>query len=121
MSPAAARTLRRSGPAVRVHAHANGPKVTVSIDLSGEGLHRRGYRTQAGEAPLRENLAAGILLRAGWPEKAQHAAEFLDPMCGSGTLVIEAGMIAANIAPGSRATTSVSSVGRATTGRRGIR
>jgi 23S rRNA (guanine2445-N2)-methyltransferase / 23S rRNA (guanine2069-N7)-methyltransferase len=89
-------------PAVRVHAHANGPKVTVSIDLSGEGLHRRGYRTQAGEAPLRENLAAGILLRAGWPEKAQSAAEFLDPMCGSGTLVIEAGMVAANIAPGSR-------------------
>ena len=49
-------------PSVRVHAHANGPKVTVSIDLSGEGLHRRGYRAQAGEAPLRENLAAGILL-----------------------------------------------------------
>ncbi|HKU88855.1 MAG TPA: bifunctional 23S rRNA (guanine(2069)-N(7))-methyltransferase RlmK/23S rRNA (guanine(2445)-N(2))-methyltransferase RlmL [Steroidobacteraceae bacterium] len=89
-------------PAVRVHAHANGPKVTVSIDLSGEGLHRRGYRTQAGEAPLRENLAAGILLRAGWPQKCESAAEFLDPMCGSGTLVIEAGMIAANIAPGSR-------------------
>ena len=89
-------------PAVRVHAHANGPKVTVSIDLSGEGLHRRGYRTQAGEAPLRENLAAGILLRAGWPQKCGAAAEFLDPMCGSGTLVIEAGMIAANIAPGSR-------------------
>jgi 23S rRNA (guanine2445-N2)-methyltransferase / 23S rRNA (guanine2069-N7)-methyltransferase len=89
-------------PAVRVHAHANGPKVTVSIDLSGEGLHRRGYRSQAGEAPLRENLAAGILLRAGWPEKAQGAAEFLDPMCGSGTLVIEAGMVAANIAPGAR-------------------
>jgi 23S rRNA (guanine2445-N2)-methyltransferase / 23S rRNA (guanine2069-N7)-methyltransferase len=89
-------------PAVRVHAHANGPKVTVSIDLSGEGLHRRGYRTQAGEAPLRENLAAGILLRAGWPEKAAAAVEFLDPMCGSGTLVIEAGMVAANIAPGSR-------------------
>ena len=89
-------------PAVRVHAHANGPKITVSIDLSGEGLHRRGYRTQAGEAPLRENLAAGILLRAGWPEKSNNAVEFLDPMCGSGTLVIEAGMVAANIAPGSR-------------------
>jgi 23S rRNA (guanine2445-N2)-methyltransferase / 23S rRNA (guanine2069-N7)-methyltransferase len=89
-------------PAVRVHAHANGAKVTVSIDLSGEGLHRRGYRAQAGEAPLRENLAAGILLRAGWPEKAQGAVEFLDPMCGSGTLVIEAGMVAANIAPGAR-------------------
>jgi 23S rRNA (guanine2445-N2)-methyltransferase / 23S rRNA (guanine2069-N7)-methyltransferase len=89
-------------PAVRVHAHANGPKVTVSIDLSGEGLHRRGYRAQAGEAPLRENLAAGILVRAGWDEKCKAAADFLDPMCGSGTLVIEAAMIAANIAPGSR-------------------
>src|SRR4029078_4890179 len=86
----------------RVHAHANGPKVTVSLDLSGEGLHRRGYRTQAGEAPLRENLAAGILLRAGWPDKCAAAAEFLDPMCGSGTLVIEAAMIAARIAPAAR-------------------
>ncbi|HTU68210.1 MAG TPA: bifunctional 23S rRNA (guanine(2069)-N(7))-methyltransferase RlmK/23S rRNA (guanine(2445)-N(2))-methyltransferase RlmL [Steroidobacteraceae bacterium] len=89
-------------PAVRVHAHANGPKVTVSIDLSGEGLHRRGYRTQAGEAPLRENLAAGLLLRAGWPEKSRDAVEFLDPMCGSGTLVIEAAMIAADMAPNAR-------------------
>jgi len=89
-------------PAVRVHAHANGPKITVSLDLSGEGLHRRGYRAQAGEAPLRENLAAGILLRAGWPEKSATAAEFLDPMCGSGTLVIEAAMMAAGIAPGAR-------------------
>jgi 23S rRNA (guanine2445-N2)-methyltransferase / 23S rRNA (guanine2069-N7)-methyltransferase len=89
-------------PAVRVHAHANGPQVTVSLDLSGEGLHRRGYRTQAGEAPLRENLAAGILLRAGWDEKCTTAGEFLDPMCGSGTLVIEAAMIAARIAPNAR-------------------
>jgi 23S rRNA (guanine2445-N2)-methyltransferase / 23S rRNA (guanine2069-N7)-methyltransferase len=89
-------------PAVRMHAHANGPKITVSIDLSGEGLHRRGYRTQAGEAPLRENLAAGILLRAAWPEKLDGAVEFLDPLCGSGTLVIEAAMIAAGIAPGTR-------------------
>jgi 23S rRNA (guanine2445-N2)-methyltransferase / 23S rRNA (guanine2069-N7)-methyltransferase len=89
-------------PGVRVHAHANGPNVTISIDLSGEGLHRRGYRAQAGEAPLRENLAAGILMRAGWPEKSKTATEFLDPMCGSGTLVIEAAMIAANVAPGAR-------------------
>ena len=89
-------------PAVRVHAHANGPQVTVSLDLSGEGLHRRGYRAEAGEAPLRENLAAGMLLRAGWPEKCANAAEFLDPMCGSGTLVIEAAMIAARVAPGAR-------------------
>ena len=89
-------------PAVRVHAHANGPQVTISIDLAGEGLHRRGYRAQAGEAPLRENLAAGMLVRAGWPEKSRKASEFLDPMCGSGTLVIEAAMIAANVAPGAR-------------------
>ena len=89
-------------PGVRVHAHANGPKVTVSLDLSGEGLHRRGYRAEAGEAPLRENLAAGMLLRAGWVEKCARAAEFLDPMCGSGTLVIEAAMIAARMAPNAR-------------------
>ncbi|HEU4619784.1 MAG TPA: THUMP domain-containing protein, partial [Gammaproteobacteria bacterium] len=89
-------------PAVRVHAHANRTSISVSIDLSGEGLHRRGYRTAAGEAPLRENLAAGMLLRAGWGEKSRTASEFLDPMCGSGTLVIEAALIAAGIAPGSR-------------------
>jgi 23S rRNA (guanine2445-N2)-methyltransferase / 23S rRNA (guanine2069-N7)-methyltransferase len=87
-------------PAIRVHAHANGPQVTLFIDLSGEGLHRRGYRTEAGEAPLRENLAAGVLLRAGWLQIAAGAGPFLDPMCGSGTLVIEAALIAANIAPG---------------------
>jgi 23S rRNA (guanine2445-N2)-methyltransferase / 23S rRNA (guanine2069-N7)-methyltransferase len=89
-------------PGVRVHAHANGPKVTVSLDLSGEGLHRRGYRAEAGEAPLRENLAAGMLMRAGWLEKSAAATEFLDPMCGSGTLVIEAAMMAARMAPGAR-------------------
>ncbi|MBV6418332.1 MAG: Ribosomal RNA large subunit methyltransferase K/L [Steroidobacteraceae bacterium] len=87
-------------PAVRVHAHANGAEVTVSIDLSGEGLHRRGYRAEAGEAPLRENVAAGILLRAGWPALAAQGAELLDPLCGSGTIVIEGAMIAAEIAPG---------------------
>jgi len=87
-------------PSVRVHAHAHGSKVTVSIDLSGEGLHRRGYRTQAGEAPLRENVAAGILVRAGWRQLADEGAELLDPLCGSGTFVIEGAMIAANIAPG---------------------
>jgi 23S rRNA (guanine2445-N2)-methyltransferase / 23S rRNA (guanine2069-N7)-methyltransferase len=87
-------------PAVRVFAHANGSHVTVSLDLAGEGLHRRGYRTEAGEAPLRENLAAGILLRARWDEAATRGAEFLDPLCGAGTLVIEAAMIAAGRAPG---------------------
>lgn len=91
--------IRPDQPGVRLHAHANGARVEVSIDLSGEGLHRRGYRLLGGPAPLRENLAAGILLRAGWPQLARDGGRFLDPMCGSGTLVIEAAMIAADLAP----------------------
>ena len=87
-------------PDVRVVAHASGPRVLLYVDFAGEGLHRRGYRLQAGEAPLRENLAAGILLRAGWAEIAAAGGAFLDPMCGSGTLVIEAALLAAGIAPG---------------------
>lgn len=89
-------------PAARIHAHARETRVTVSVDLAGEGLHRRGYRTAAGEAPLRENVAAGVLLRAGWPTLAAAGAPLLDPMCGSGTIVIEAAMIAADIAPNLR-------------------
>jgi 23S rRNA (guanine2445-N2)-methyltransferase / 23S rRNA (guanine2069-N7)-methyltransferase len=89
-------------PGVRVHAHAVGTKVTVSIDLSGEGLHRRGWRGDTGEAPLRENVAAGVLLRAGWPALAAEGAAFLDPMCGSGTLVIEAARMAAGLAANHR-------------------
>lgn len=89
-----------SRPAVRIIAHAVGARITLSIDLAGEGLHRRGYRTEAGEAPLRENLAAGVLLRARWDQAAARGAEFLDPLCGAGTLVIEAAMIAAERAPG---------------------
>jgi 23S rRNA (guanine2445-N2)-methyltransferase / 23S rRNA (guanine2069-N7)-methyltransferase len=87
-------------PGVRVHAHANGNNITVSLDLAGESLHRRGYRGAAGEAPLKENVAAGMSMRSGWAEMAASGAQFLDPMCGSGTLVIEAAMIAADIAPG---------------------
>ncbi len=87
-------------PSVRVHAHAHGAQITLSLDLAGESLHRRGYRGAAGEAPLKENVAAGVLMRAGWPELAAGGAEFLDPMCGSGTLVIEAALIAARCAPG---------------------
>lgn len=87
-------------PSVRVHAHAHGTAITLALDLSGESLHRRGYRGEAGEAPLKENLAAGILLRSGWEKLAAEGAQFLDPMCGSGTLVIEAAMIAADVAPG---------------------
>ena len=89
-------------PSVRVHAHAHGEQITLGLDLSGESLHRRGYRGAAGEAPLKENVAAGVLVRSGWPELAAAGAEFLDPMCGSGTLVIEAALIAARCAPGLR-------------------
>jgi len=109
--------VARERPDVRVHAHAHGTQVTLSIDLSGESLHRRGYRTAAGEAPLKENVAAGVLLRAGWESLvarpahgeslaarpahgAAVAAQFLDPLCGSGTLCIEAALIAADRAPG---------------------
>jgi 23S rRNA (guanine2445-N2)-methyltransferase / 23S rRNA (guanine2069-N7)-methyltransferase len=87
-------------PGVRVHAHAHGTRLTVAIDLAGESLHRRGYRGAAGEAPLKENVAAGVLLRAGWESLAAQDAEFLDPLCGSGTLVIEAALIAGDRAPG---------------------
>jgi 23S rRNA (guanine2445-N2)-methyltransferase / 23S rRNA (guanine2069-N7)-methyltransferase len=99
--------VARERPDVRVHAHAHGTQITLSIDLSGESLHRRGYRTEAGEAPLKENVAAGVLLRAGWESlvaspavRGPTAAQFLDPLCGSGTLCIEAALIAADHAPG---------------------
>ena len=74
------------------------------IDLSGEALHRRGWRIQGGAAPLKETLAAALLLRAGWPEIAAGGGELLDPLCGIGTLVIEGALIAADIAPGLRRT-----------------
>jgi len=103
----AVRTLRgtrpdvvRDRPSVRVHAHAHGTAVTLYIDLAGESLHRRGYRGEGLAAPLKENVAAGILLRSHWPQLAAEGAQFLDPLCGSGTLVIEAALIAAGRAPG---------------------
>ncbi|HEV2284464.1 MAG TPA: bifunctional 23S rRNA (guanine(2069)-N(7))-methyltransferase RlmK/23S rRNA (guanine(2445)-N(2))-methyltransferase RlmL, partial [Steroidobacteraceae bacterium] len=92
--------VRLERPAVRVHAHAHGTQITIALDLAGESLHRRGYRGAAGEAPLKENVAAGVLLRAGWEALAAQGAEFLDPLCGSGTLAIEAALIAAGRAPG---------------------
>jgi 23S rRNA (guanine2445-N2)-methyltransferase / 23S rRNA (guanine2069-N7)-methyltransferase len=87
---------------VIAHAYSRGPssRITLSLDFAGEGLHRRGYRLGAGEAPLRENLAAGLLLRARWDEMAARGAEFLDPLCGAGTIVIEAALIAGERAPG---------------------
>lgn len=85
-------------PDVRVHAFLTTDQVTLYLDTSGQALFKRGYRQATGEAPLRENLAAGILRLCGW----QPTEPLLDPMCGSGTFLIEAALIALNIAPGSR-------------------
>ena len=89
-----------SRPDIRINVHLSPAETIVSLDLSGDGLHRRGYRLEGGPAPLKENLAAAILLRAGWPDLAAQGAPLLDPMCGSGTLLVEGALIAADIAPG---------------------
>ena len=83
-------------PDVRINVHIANEQVTVSLDSSGESLHKRGYRVATTEAPISEVLAAGMLLMAGW--KGQ--CDLYDPMCGSGTIPIEAALIARNIAPG---------------------
>ncbi len=88
-----------ASPDVRLNVHLERDVASVSIDLSGESLHRRGYRAVAGPAPLKENLAAALLLRAGWPQIAAAGGALLDPMCGSGTFAIEALLIAADSAP----------------------
>ena len=87
-------------PDVRVNLYLRDDEATLSIDLAGDSLHRRGYRTQATAAPLKETLAAAVLIRAGWPALAAHGAPLVDPMCGSGTLVLEAALMAADVAPG---------------------
>lgn len=76
--------------------------VEVAFDFSGEAMHRRGYRERQGQAPLRENLAAGLLYRARWPEICEQGGALFDPMCGSGTFAIEAAMMATDCAPGLR-------------------
>lgn len=93
-------SVAKRDPDLLVNARLSKGKVIISIDLSGDSLHRRGYRVKQGSAPMKENLAAGILIRAGWPEIAVQGGALLDPMCGSGTLLIEAALIAADIAPG---------------------
>lgn len=89
-------------PDVRVNVTVHSTKATIAIDLSGAALHRRGYRSQGRqvEAPLKESLAAGILLLADWPAMARRGCSFCDPMCGSGTLAIEAALRAGDVAPG---------------------
>ena len=89
-------SIDKRSPDVRVHLHLTDRDASIYVDTSGEPLFKRGYRRDADEAPLRENLAAGILALAQW----QPAIPLLDPMCGSGTIVAEAAQIAANRAPG---------------------
>ncbi|WP_338805410.1 bifunctional 23S rRNA (guanine(2069)-N(7))-methyltransferase RlmK/23S rRNA (guanine(2445)-N(2))-methyltransferase RlmL [Xenorhabdus griffiniae] len=88
--------VAKQQPDVRIHVFLNKEKAIVSLDLSGDSLHIRGYRDLAGQAPLKENLAAAIILRSGWLA----GTAMVDPMCGSGTLLIEAAMMAADCAPG---------------------
>lgn len=85
-----------ANPDIRLNMHIAEDKCTLSLDSSGESLHRRGYRQESVEAPLNEVLAAGMILMTGW----KGGTDFYDPMCGSGTLLIEAALIARNMAPG---------------------
>ena len=87
-------------PSVRFHVHIHRRTAAISLDLAGTSLHERGYRTAAGEAPLKENLAAALLLWADWPRIAQNGGGLVDPLCGAGTLLIEGAGIALNKAPG---------------------
>jgi 23S rRNA (guanine2445-N2)-methyltransferase / 23S rRNA (guanine2069-N7)-methyltransferase len=92
--------VRPERPDVLLHLHVEGQEAFVSVDFSGESLHRRGYRQETGAAPLKENVAAAILLRSGWAALCQREAILLDPMCGSGTFLTEGALIAADAAPG---------------------
>ncbi len=86
----------REQPDIRINVWLNKDRASIALDLSGDALHQRGYRQQTGQAPLKENLAAAIVMRSGW----QQTTPLLDPMCGSGTLLIEAALIACDRAPG---------------------
>ncbi|PHN48561.1 bifunctional 23S rRNA (guanine(2069)-N(7))-methyltransferase RlmK/23S rRNA (guanine(2445)-N(2))-methyltransferase RlmL [Pseudomonas syringae] len=92
-------SVDKINPDLRVHLRLDRGEAILSLDLSGHSLHQRGYRLQQGAAPLKENLAAAILIRAGWPRIAAEGGALADPMCGVGTFLVEAGMIAADIAP----------------------
>ena len=85
--------VQKDRPDLQIHIHIDQQICTVSLDTSGESLHQRGYRIDTNIAPINEVLAAGMLILAGW----EGSTHFLDPMCGSGTILIEAAMIACNI------------------------
>jgi 23S rRNA (guanine2445-N2)-methyltransferase / 23S rRNA (guanine2069-N7)-methyltransferase len=91
--------IKPERPDVLLHLHVEGPTALLSVDFSGESLHRRGYRLEGGRAPLKENVAAAVLLRAGWPGVCERGGLLVDPMCGSGTFLTEGALIAADAAP----------------------
>ena len=93
-------SVDRDAPDLRLAVHSARDRATISADLVGASLHRRGWRRELGAAPLKETLAAGLLLLAGWPEVAAAGGGFVDPLCGTGTLLVEAGLMAADVAPG---------------------
>ncbi len=93
-------SIARENADIRVHAYLKNDSLTLSLDMTGFSMHERGYRKEAGTAPIKENLAAAILMRAHWPNLATQNAGFFDPFCGSGTFVIEAAMMATHRAPG---------------------
>ena len=92
-------------PDLRIVARLQKGSISIGLDLSGESLHRRGYRLSGGLAPLKENIAAAALWAAGWPERSQNGGALLDPMCGSSTLLLEGAMMALDRAPGLLRTT----------------
>lgn len=87
-------------PTIKINVYLNAESAQLSLDLSGESLHKRGYREANVQAPIKENLAAAMLIRSGWSEIANNGGSLIDPMCGSGTLLLEAAMIASDHAPG---------------------
>ena len=91
-------SVQKIAPDIRVHARLWRDKLTVYLDLSGRSLHQRHYRHKTGLAPVKEHIACAMLIRSGWSKDKQSV--LLDPMCGAGTIVIEAALMAANIAPG---------------------
>ncbi|WP_116363960.1 bifunctional 23S rRNA (guanine(2069)-N(7))-methyltransferase RlmK/23S rRNA (guanine(2445)-N(2))-methyltransferase RlmL [Parahaliea mediterranea] len=92
-------SVERRDPDLRFNLRLSKDRAMLALDMVGGSLHRRGYRSEAGAAPLKENLAAAILLRADWPGMAARGGALIDPMCGAGTLLLEGAMMAADIAP----------------------
>ena len=92
--------IEKQHPDLHIHINIHRNQASLSLDLSGESLHRRGYRTEHSGAPLKEHLAASMIAHAGWNRDSARTHRFIDPMCGSGTFAVEAAMVAANIPPG---------------------